>query len=569
MATLTKTSAGQNFNTQPPVGPGTTADILLVGDDAFIGGTINLFGGADDLRFNNVAGAEVYALGGFPFAGTGAIELVTLGTGGAAAPVLTGTIGHSIDASDYLFNALTIRGNAGNNALTGTFWNDTISGGGGIDTLIGGAGNDVFTLTSAAQYAANAQIDQDDSTGFDTLQLTSNVAATLTLNATTNVDAVTVLGTGAVNVDASAAVVDLGMVITGNAAANTLTGTANFIGDTLIGGVGADNLSGLAGNDVFVISLATHYVTTANPLTSDRIDGGAGTDIIRFTSTAAGVLTLNANVTGVERVELSNQQGQTHLTTALGVDADLLNSSLAIVGNAGVNTITGTQAADTIDGGAGNDVILIADAGHHDAGESIDGGAGTDVIRFTTTAAQELILQSIVNVETVAIATAAGAATGANAASLNAEGLAVGIGLAGNAGANSLKGGSGDDTLTGGGGNDTLTGGGGNDVYVYTAAGQFGATESVNDSGGTNDAISVTAGVLTSGTGATAGIQATGVERIVLTRAAGAVVSTLELDGFAVEGGTGANSITGGGGGDTITGGAGADTMNGGGGGHA
>src|SRR3989304_4650670 len=305
MATLTKTPAGQNFNTQPPVGPGTTADILLVGDDAFIGGTINLFGGADDLRFNNVAGAEGYGLCG----------VSSPGAGGGAPPGRPGTTGHSIDASDYLFNALTIRGNAGNNALTGTFWNDTISGGGGIDTLIGGAGNDVFTLTSAAQYAANAQIDQDDSTGFDTLQLTSNVAATLTLNATTNVDAVTVLGTGAVNVDASAAVVDLGMGITGNAAANTLTGAANFIGDTLSGGVGADNLSGLAGNDVFVISLATHYVTTANPLTSDRIDGGAGTDIIRFTSTAAGVLTLNANVTGGEGVELSNKQGQTHPTT--------------------------------------------------------------------------------------------------------------------------------------------------------------------------------------------------------------------------------------------------------------
>src|SRR3989304_3456318 len=165
MATLTKTSAGQNFNTQPPVGPGTTADILLVGDDAFIGGTINLFGGANDLRFNNVAGAEVYDLGGFTFAGTGAIELVTLGTGGAAAPVLTGTLGPNNAAPHHLFNP-----------PPGTFWNDTISGGGGIDPLIGGAGNDVFTLTSAAQYAANAQIDQDDSTGFDTLPLTSNLA---------------------------------------------------------------------------------------------------------------------------------------------------------------------------------------------------------------------------------------------------------------------------------------------------------------------------------------------------------------------------------------------------------
>jgi Ca2+-binding RTX toxin-like protein len=75
------------------------------------------------------------------FAGDTGLELVSIGTGTAASADITGTKALNVDASAVL-NGLTLIGNAGANALTGTNYNDSIVGGAGKDVISGGAGAD-------------------------------------------------------------------------------------------------------------------------------------------------------------------------------------------------------------------------------------------------------------------------------------------------------------------------------------------------------------------------------------------------------------------------------------------
>lgn len=116
------------------------------GDDLFVisafadhaaGEVIEGDGGTDELRFTGaVAGTLV------PGAGVD-VERVVIGTGTAAAAVLTGTKAISADGSALAQDVTTI-GNAGANRLTGGLGDDSLDGGSGNDTLHGGAGDDTL-----------------------------------------------------------------------------------------------------------------------------------------------------------------------------------------------------------------------------------------------------------------------------------------------------------------------------------------------------------------------------------------------------------------------------------------
>ncbi len=106
--------------------------------------------GSDELRFASTTAGQTLTV----FAGDIGLESVTIGTGTAAAAVITGTTALSINASAAL-NGLSISGNAGINRLTGTGFDDVINGGSGNDTLIGGAGIDVFRFDSSLNALTN------------------------------------------------------------------------------------------------------------------------------------------------------------------------------------------------------------------------------------------------------------------------------------------------------------------------------------------------------------------------------------------------------------------------------
>jgi Ca2+-binding RTX toxin-like protein len=499
--------------------------------------------------------------------------------------LLAGSSAIGVDAKAVTTNGLAITGNAGNNTIIGTnhiagdsidggAGNDTLTGGAGDDILLGGLGNDTFIVALGTDHGAGETINGQE--GTDTIAFVGGTATasladrTLTLTAGDDVEnifmaaatgAAAPTGTVALIVDASAmTTTGHGVNITGNNGANTFTGSA--FGDTLSGALGNDTLSGGDGDDAFLYATQAEY-------TGDNINGGAGTDTLRYTATVAGTFTLAATTTlaGVEAVALSNAAGSLAGTVALGVDASLVTSALAIYGNAGNNAIRGGTAADTLDGGAGNDIFLIKDAAHHGLGEVIIGGAGTaDEIRFdSATIDSTLVLRSGVDasVERAVIGTGTAAAavtTATTALNIDASAVANAITLIGNNGANVLVGGAGNDTLDGGVGNDLLDGGEGSDTYLYGATTNYGIEESISDFGTSGtDTIQISAAsgslVLRDDT--------TGIEQVVITGAAAGVDASAVLNALTITGGSGANAIKGTAFADVFTGGAGADNMSG------
>ena len=137
---------------------------------------------------------------------------------------------------------------------------------------------------------------------------------------------------------------------------------------------------------------------------------------------------MTANVKNIENVEV----GTITSTTAINISAAAVTTNgVNIVGNEGVNILTGSAQGDILDGWIGNDTLV--------------GGAGADILLgFTGTDN----LQG-----------------GAGADTLNGEdGNDT---LDGGTENDSLLGAGGIDTLDGGTGNDTLNGGGDNDIFLF------------------------------------------------------------------------------------------------------
>jgi Ca2+-binding RTX toxin-like protein len=225
--------------------------------------------------------------------------------------------------------------------------------------------------------------------------------------------------------------------------------------DTLVGGAGTDTLDGGDGDDVFLIGAGADHGYL------ESIHGGAGSDVIRFTSTTPGDQFFPdmgwfpaIGMTGVETIMISDAAGDTSGTTALNVNARfVIGTGLTIVGNDGANFLGGTINADSLAGNGGDD-RLSGGSGN----DMLDGGAGTDtVINFgapgpvTVDLAGGFALDgdggidALINIE-------------------NAEGSDNDDTLIGDGGANVLSGGAGADTLNGASGNDTLYGLEGDDI---------------------------------------------------------------------------------------------------------
>jgi serralysin len=545
--------------------------------------------GSDEVRFASATAGQTLTF----FAGDNGIEHVVIGTGTGASAVTTATTALNVDASAVL-NALTITGNDGANTITGTALNDTLIGGAGIDHLAGGDGADLYFINDVSEHS-EAEFTDTGNTGSDEVRFASATAGqTLTLYAgDTGIEHV-VIGTGtgasavtnatnALNVDASAVLNALS--ITGNDGANTITGTA--LNDVIIGGGGIDHLAGGNGTDLYIINDASEHTAAEFADT-----GNTGSDEVRFASaTAAQTLTLFAGDTGIEHLVIGTGTGSsavTTATTALNVDASAVLNALAITGNNGANTITGSALNDVIiggggidhlDGGNGADIYLVNDASEHAAAEISDTGAtGSDEVRFASaTAGQTLTLfASDTGIEQVVIGTGTGssAVTTANT-TLNIDASAVlnALTLTGNAGANTITGTALNDMIIGGSGIDHLDGGNGTDIYIINDASEHSAAE-FSDAGttGTDDvrfASTIANQTLTLFAGDT------GIDRVVIGTGTGLSALTtgttaLNIDASGVlnaltfTGNAGANTIIGTAYNDVIIGSGGIDHLDGG-----
>ena len=291
--------------------------------------------------------------------------------------------------------------------------------------------------------------------------------------------------------------------ITGSIANDKLDGGDN--NDTINGGDGSDRLFGGNGDDTLIDS--DNYV-------ADTLDGGAGVDTVSFNGAFTAI---NANL-ALGTATIIDSLGNILVTnTLIGIEnlTGTTNNDV-LTGDGFANILIGGLGVDTMNGGAGNDIYVVTEAGDT-VNENAGAGTGSDtvwstLVNYTLTA----------NVETL---------------NLGGTGNFNGTGNAGN---NTLNGNGGSNILIGGLGVDTMNGGAGNDIYVVT---EVGDTVNENTNAGNDTVWSALANYTLANN-----------------------VETLNLGGtgnFNGTGNAGNNTISGNGGSNILIGGLGVDTMRG------
>lgn len=207
-----------------------------------------------------------------------------------------------------------IFGYGGNDELIGNEGNDWLDGGAGADRMVGGSGNDIYWVDNTGDTIIE---DVNDNTleqlvfsvGNDNDVVIASVSYTLTANAAVedlmavgNLTGNSLLNMRAINLTGN----ELAQGVIGNDAANRLLGMAGD--DALVGMGGNDFLDGGAGSDLLLGGAG-----------NDTLIGGAGNDVFLF------------NFGGAQGTNL--------------------------IGDSGTVILTG--GADTIDGGADTDTILM------------------------------------------------------------------------------------------------------------------------------------------------------------------------------------------------------------------
>jgi len=261
-------------------------------------------------------------------------------------------------------------------------------------------------------------------------------------------------------------------VIDGHSGDDVLVGAGG--NDTLTGGTDNDTLTGGAGADIFAFATGdgNDTITDYDPNTDTITVDGVQVDL---RNPAAGISVTADYDAGTFLIEYGTGdsiliEGSYELAEAY---PDLIN----FVPNV---TITGTDAADTLEGSAGHEVIMgnggndvirtygghdrvYAGAGNdkmfaYDGMEQFHGEGGTDYVFYTQST-------EAVNVDLAANTGQGGYAEGDTYYGVEAvRGSLYNDTIAGDAGNDKLYGYKGDDALVGRGGNDQLFGQDGDDV---------------------------------------------------------------------------------------------------------
>jgi Ca2+-binding RTX toxin-like protein len=298
----------------------------------------------------------------------------------------------------------------GNDNLIGTSGDDYFDiSAGGDDRVTALAGND--TIYAGAAFTTNDRIDGgsavDDSVETDTLILDGDYSAGVVLGPSTlvNVEAVVLTAGNSysltfndANVDNSTLSIDGSQLAAANrividASAETQAPSDTQSGSSyrIVGGAGNDVMTGGAGFDFFdlkhggddtvIAGGGDDTIDAGAALTAaDRIDGGAGTDLVYLSGDYSSGLTLAATtLTNVEvlvlqpgnNYNLTMNDGNVHSGQTLEINGFGLGAANSMIVDASAETESG--ASYRFKGGKGNDVF-IGGAGN----DSFVGGAGND-----------------------------------------------------------------------------------------------------------------------------------------------------------------------------------------------
>jgi Ca2+-binding RTX toxin-like protein len=252
-------------------------------------------------------------------------------------------------------NSLT--GGTGGDILRGLGGNDILTGGAGLDRLFGGDGNDTLVIAAASDLVAG-EVYQGGA-GTDTLRFAgANASADLSdvrIYSVENLDGFT----DGVGLKANQLTHFTGTIDTG-AIALTSAGWVDV------------SVANLVSPNIELSSLGPNTVTLADSSAiAHVVDGGAATDVVMVIGAAGLGVTVHGNG-GDDRLDG-------------GAGADVLS------GNAGVDRLRGGGGDDTLTGGAGfdkvyadggNDTLVIGAASDLAAKEIYDGGDGSDTLQF-------------------------------------------------------------------------------------------------------------------------------------------------------------------------------------------
>jgi len=288
----------------------------------------------------------------------------------------------------------TITGNSGLNTLSGGGGKDTLNGGGGADRLDGGSGSDVMrgeggndTFVINANSGTDTLIDGGDDT--DTVE--SSIS--FSLNSTTNVENLTLIGSSAINGTGN----DLANTITGNSGANVLNGNGgadtiegDYGNDTLNGGEGADNLRGEFGNDTLNGDGGPDILNGGGD--RDRYNGGASNDVLVYDPNDFGAGATAGQYdggSGQDTLQLRSDLGNTTLDFRVLDDSLIANVEVLDLRQGSNNSQVFLQFNDVnaindqhtlrIDGGAGDQVTITDFGWQESAQQQTIGGQVYDV----------------------------------------------------------------------------------------------------------------------------------------------------------------------------------------------
>ncbi|MEK8032072.1 hypothetical protein AACH06_14695 [Ideonella sp. DXS29W] len=256
--------------------------------------------------------------------------------------------------------------------------------------------------------------------------------------------------------------------------------------------------------DIYVRDMQTGTVTLVSQTAGGKLSNGSSEEVhisldgstIVFTTWASNLVAGDTNGTNASVVVFANPLFRMTLDGGAGDDTyvianasdviveaanggtDTVRSSVSLqlvsnvenielTGHAAINA-TGNQLGNAL---TGNDAANVLNGGQ--GVDTMSGGAGNDTYVIDRLA--DVIVESAaMGVDTVQSAFSLTLQPElenlvlTGSADLSGAGNTLANSLTGNAGANVLDGGASDDTLNGGAGIDTLTGGSGNDIYVLS-----------------------------------------------------------------------------------------------------
>ena len=338
-------------------------------------------------------------------------------------------------AGDTMFSIENIIGSSYNDTLTSSSVANNINGAAGADT--------VSYASSTAGVNVNLGLTTAQSGGYAAGDILSGIE-----NATGSAfnDTLTALATGS--------------MLTGGAGNDILNGGNG--NDMLIGGVGADTMSGGSGSDTAYYYVSNAAVNINLNLTTAQAGGEAAGDILsgienitgsnyNDTFTSSSVANILYGEGGIDTVSYAASTAAVNVNLALSTAqiggfaaGDTLFNIENIIGSGFNDTLTGTSAANNLNGGAGIDTVSYANS---TVGVNVNLGLAT---AQTGGFAAGDILSNIEN-------------------------------LTGSGFSDMLIGSSIANIIAGGAGKDTMTGGLGADIFKYSAVTDSGAASGVRD----------------------------------------------------------------------------------------